>query len=200
MQAASLLIRPAGSVESVTVWNDLPGNAVAGGVMVEIGDLWAAEQRKLVLTFNVPVMSALGLAEIAQLELRYVTLPGFVEQTITVPVHVNVVPGDQAAGRIPDSKVRTELVYQQVQNEKRRAADALRKGDLPAAQQAYDEARRRLAEQMKACPSPELDEEQEVISRLRRRAIDGDIAWSAKAARMDHNYKSRKRGRRGPEM
>jgi len=200
VQAASLLIRPAGSVESVTVWNDLPGNAVAGGVMVEIGDLWAAEQRKLVLTFNVPVMSALGLAEIAQLELRYVTLPGFVEQTITVPVHVNVVPGDQAAGRIPDTKVRTELVYQQVQNEKRRAADALREGDLPAAQQAYDEARRRLAEQMKACPSPELDEEQEVISRLRRRAIDGDIAWSAKAARMDHNYKSRKRGRRGPEM
>ena len=200
VQAASLLIRPAGSVESVTVWNDLPGNAVPGGVMVEIGDLWAAEQRKLVLTFNVPVMSALGLAEIAQLELRYVTLPGFVEQTITVPVHVNVVPGDQAAGRIPDTKVRTELVYQQVQNEKRRAADALREGDLPAAQQAYDEARRRLAEQMKACPSPELDEEQEVISRLRRRAIDGDIAWSAKAARMDHNYKSRKRGRRGPEM
>ena len=52
VQAASLLIRPAGSVESVTVWNDLPGNPVPGGVMVEIGDLWAAEQRKLVLTFK----------------------------------------------------------------------------------------------------------------------------------------------------
>lgn len=200
VQAASLLIRPAGSVESVTVWNDLPGNAVAGGIMVEIGDLWASEQRKLVLTFKVPVMTALGLAEIAQLELRYVTLPGFVEQTITVPVHVNVVPGDQAAGRIPDAKVRTELVYQQVQDEKRRAADALRDGDVRRAQQAYDEARRRLVEQMKACPAPELDEERLVVENLRRRADAGDVAWSAKASRMDTDYKSRKRGRRGPEV
>ncbi len=200
VQAASLLIRPAGPVESVTVWNDLPGNTVPGGIMIELGDLWAAEQRKLVLTFKVPAMAALGLAEIARLELRYVTLPDFVEQTITVPVHVNVVPGDQAAGRIPDPKVRTELVYQQVQGEKRRAADALREGDVQQARRSYDEARRRLAEQMKASPAPELDEEQRVIENLRRRADAGDVAWSAKSARMDVDYKSRKRGRRGPEV
>lgn len=200
VQAASLLIRPAGSVESMTVWNDLPGNPVPGGIMVELGDLWASEQRKLVLTFKVPAMTALGLAEIAQLELRYVTLPAFVEQTITVPVHVNVVPGDQAAGRIPDAKVRTELVYQQVQEEKRRAAEALREGDLRKAQNAYDEARRRLAEQMEACPAPELAEESEVINTLRHRADMGDVMWSAKSAMMDRHYKSRKRGRRGPEV
>lgn len=198
VQAASLLIRPAGSVESLTVWNDLPGNRVPGGIMVEIGDLWASEQRKLVLTFSVPAMAALGLAEIAELELRYVTLPSFTEQTITVPVHVNVVPGDQAAGRIPDAKVRTELVYQQVQDEKRRAADALREGDMRAAREAYDAARRRLAKQMKACPAPELDEERLVVERLRRRADAGDVAWSAKASRMDSSHKSRKRGRREP--
>jgi hypothetical protein len=31
--------------------------------------------------------------------------------TVTVPVHVNVVPGDQAAGRVPDPVLRSELVY-----------------------------------------------------------------------------------------
>jgi len=200
VQAASLLIRPAGPVESVTIWNDLPGNRVPGGIMVELGDLWACEQRKLVLTFKVPAMSALGLAEIAQLELRYVTLPAFAEQTITIPVHVNVVPGDRAAGRIPDAKVRTELVYQQVQDEKRRAADALREGDLGRARDAYDAARRRLAEQMKACPAPELDDERRVVEKLRRRADAGEVSWSAKASRMDSAHKSRKRGRRGPEL
>lgn len=46
-------------------------------------------------------MAGLGLAQIAELELRYVTVPEFTEETVTVPVHVNVVPGDQAAGRIP---------------------------------------------------------------------------------------------------
>lgn len=200
VQAASLLIRPAGSVESVTVWNDLPGNRVPGGIMVEVGDLWASERRKLVLTFRVPAMAALGLAEIARLELRYVTLPSFTEQTITVPVHVNVVPGDQAAGRIPDAKVRTELVYQQVQDEKRRAADALREGDVPGARKAYDAADRRLAEQIEACPAPELDEERIVVERLRRRADEGDVSWSAKASRMDSDLKSRRRGRRGPDV
>jgi len=39
---------------------------------------------------------------------------------VTILVHVNVVPGDQAAGQIPDTKVRTELIYQQVQEAKRR--------------------------------------------------------------------------------
>jgi Ca-activated chloride channel family protein len=145
-------------------------------------------------------MTALGLAEIAQLELRYVTLPSFTEQTITVPVNVNVVPGDQAAGRIPDAKVRTELVYQQVQDEKRRAADALREGDVPKARDAYEAARERLAEQIEACPAPELDEESRVVENLRLRAEEGDVAHTAKASRMDVNYKSRKRGRRGPQV
>lgn len=197
VQAASLLIRPAGSVESVTVWNDVPGNPVPGGIMVELGDLWASEQRKLVLTFKVPAMTALGLAEIAQLELRYVTLPAFVEQTITVPVHVNVVPGDQAAGRIADPKVRTELVYQQAQGEKRRAADALREGEIDAAVRRYEAARQSLAAQMDEHPDAELAEEIRILEQLRRRARE-EAQWSAKAARMDASYKSRKRGRRGP--
>jgi hypothetical protein len=93
--------------------------------------------------------------------------------------------------------VRTELVYQQAQQDKRRAADALGAGDVDGAIGAYDEARRRLAAQMQASPSAELDEETEAIGRLMRRAIGGERAWSAKAARMDHHYKSRRRGRPG---
>ena len=61
-----------------------------------------ARTRKLVLTFDVPGMPALGLAEIASLDFTWVELPGLVQHSVTVPVHVNVVPGDQAAGRIPD--------------------------------------------------------------------------------------------------
>ena len=53
--------------------------------MVELGDLWAGEARKLLLTFAVPADAGLGLAEIAELELRYVALPDFAEQTVTIP-------------------------------------------------------------------------------------------------------------------
>ncbi|MCU0314134.1 MAG: hypothetical protein MUC84_08765, partial [Solirubrobacteraceae bacterium] len=197
VQAASLMVKPSAPVDSVTIWNDLPAQPVAGGIMAEVGDLWAGERRKLVLSFSVPAVGALGLAQVAEIELRYVTLPGFAEQTITIPVNVNVVPGDEAAGRVADAQVRTELVYQQAQQDKRRAADALGAGDVDGAIGAYDEARRRLAAQMQASPSAELDEETEAIGRLMRRAIGGERAWSAKAARMDHHYKSRRRGRPG---
>jgi Ca-activated chloride channel family protein len=140
-------------------------------------------------------MPGLGLAQIAELEVRYVALPDMAEQTITLPVHVNVVPGDQAAGRISDPKVRTELVYQQVQKAKRRAADALRDGNHGMAQSAYRAARTQLDDVIAACPAPELEDERRILGELSDRVADGDTAWSAKFSRMDESRKSRKRGR-----
>jgi Ca-activated chloride channel family protein len=200
VQAASLVIRPDAAVDTVTVWNDLPAQPIDGGIMVELGDLWAGEQRKLVVSFAVPAKAALGLVQIAELEIRYVALPDFVEQTVTLPVNVNVVPGDQAAGRIPDPQVRTELVYQQVQDAKRKAADALRDGNHDAAHAVYRAARGQLDDVMLSCPSPELADELQIITELSDRVVDGDAMWSAKFSRMDQARKSRKRGRGDLEM
>lgn len=197
IQAASLVIRPDATVDTVTVWNDLPGAPIEGGIMVELGDLWAQEKRTLVLTFAVPAKATHGLTRIAELEVRYVTVPELVEQTVTLRVHANVVPGDQAAGRIADPHVRTELVYQQTQDAKRKAADAIRNGDHGAAQAAYDGAHGLLEDAMASSPSPELADELRLISELSERVDRGDAAWSAKFSRMDQARKSRKRGR-GP--
>jgi len=194
IQAASLIVRPAAPVEGVAVHNDVPAQPVPGGIMLELGDLWSGEERKVVLTFDVPAKTALGLAEVAVLELRFVALPGFREQTVTVPVHVNVVPGDQAAGRIPDPKVRDELVYQEVQAAKRRASEALRRGDAGAAADAYAAAAAQV--DGLAAPAPELAEEALILRDLRDRARDGGGAWAAKYGLMDAARKSRKRGRR----
>lgn len=195
VQAASLIVRPEASVDSVTIWNDLPSTAIDGGIMVELGDLWAGEERKLLLTFAVPAMAALGLAQIAALELRYVALPEFAEQTVTIPVHVNVVPGDQAAGRIPDPRVHTELVFQRVQRDKRAAGDALRAGDDAAAARHLGRAQRSAGLAHAAAPSAEWAEELDVLRRMRGHAEAGDAEWSIKTARMEER-KLRKRGRR----
>ncbi len=45
------------------------------------------------------------------LELRYVELPAATKHEIKAPVDVDVVPGDEAAGRIPDPTVRSELTF-----------------------------------------------------------------------------------------
>ncbi len=142
VQAASLLIRPIGEVEGVELFNDLPAQAVEGGVMIELGDLWAGEQRTLLIGLHVPAMPGLGLAEIATLELRYVALPNMVEETVTLPIFVNVVPGDQAAGRMANPKVRQELLFQQAQEHKRTAMDDLARGDATGAAQTLRDAAR----------------------------------------------------------
>ena len=192
VQAASLAVRPSGDVQAITVWNDLPSHAIEGGVVVELGDLWAGEERKLLVTLAVPAVPSLGLAQVATLELTYVALPALAEQTVTLPVHVNVVPGDQAAGRVPDPTVRSELVFQRTQQAKRRAAEALGAGDVQAARAAYRAAAADIAA---AAPSSEAAAEAEIIGRLDAYVSNGEARLAAKLSRMEHARKSRQRGR-----
>ena len=193
VQAASLTIRPAGDVAAITVWNDLPSHAIEGGVLAELGDLWAGEERKVLLTLAVPAVAELGLAQVASLELTYVALPDLVEQTITLPIHVNVVPGDQAAGRIPDPKVHSELLFQRSQQAKRRAAEALNRGDTAAARAEYQSAAAYLAS---AAPDDaELAQEAQILADLDEHVAAGEASFAAKLSRMEHAAKGRQRGR-----
>jgi Ca-activated chloride channel family protein len=132
-QAASVLIRPSERVRAVRVLNDLSVTGPDGGLFAELGSFYADEQRRLLLVFDVPALAALGLTQIATLEFSYVESPALKQHTITVPPHINVVPGDQAAGRIPDPAVRSEVLYQQVQQAKRRASTHLSAGDTTSA-------------------------------------------------------------------
>src|SRR3954447_14947784 len=187
VQAASLLVRPTSEVQSVMVYNDLPAHAVDGGVMVELGDLWAGEQRTVLLGLGVPAIAALGLAQVAAIELRYVTLPALFEQTITLPINVNVVPGDEAAGRVSDPKVRTERLFQEAQEAKRRAADAIARG-------AEGDARAMLSDAGATLAGID-DDERAVLLDLAAEIRAGSAAGAAKRSRMEHHRKSRKRGR-----
>ena len=61
IQAASLTIRPGSDATAIHLVNDLPATAVGGAVMVELGDFYAGEERRLMLALDVPAMSGLGL-------------------------------------------------------------------------------------------------------------------------------------------
>jgi Ca-activated chloride channel family protein len=201
-QAANLVIRPTGDVASVTLHNDLPVTGIEDGVMVELGDLLYDETRRLVLTLAVPAMPALGLAKVADLTLSYVELPALTTHTIEIPVHVNVVPGDQAAGRIPDPVVTSELAFQQAQHGKRRAGEALRGGDADAAVRAYKESADRLDEALPSAPDEmrsDLAAEASLLREMADRVAWGDHARLSKFGESDQAHKTRKRGRRRPE-
>jgi Ca-activated chloride channel family protein len=111
---------------------------------------------------------------------------------VTLPVSVNVVPGDEAAGRIPNPKVRQELLFQQAQKAKRDAADAIARGDDAAAEQILGEADALMAG---SSASPELDDERQILLELRSDISAGASMRSSKRARMESSRKSHKRGR-----
>ncbi len=144
-QAASLLVKPGPQVSGITVLNDLPSTRTDDGILIELGDFYADEVRRLVIAFDVPGRPALGVAEVAELEFRYVELPQLVEHVVRVPLAVNVLPGDEAAGRVRSPEVEREKLLLTVQAAKKRSEDALREGDREGARSALLEGHEMIA-------------------------------------------------------
>jgi len=201
-QAASLLIRLTPHVRVVHVVNDLPVTSTADGVLAELGSFYADEIRKLLLVFEVPAIPALGLAEVATLEFTYVELPALKQHTVTMPLHVNVLPGDEVAGRVPDPVVRTELVYQKVQQAKRRASGHLSAGDAEAAMADIREAQAYVRDSLATAPpgplAADMAEEAQALAYMAEQTEQGMITRAAKYSSMDAHYKSSMRGRSRP--
>lgn len=196
-QAASLLIRMSPHVRSVQVLNELSVTKTADGVMAELGSFYADETRKLLLVFDIPAIPAMGLAEVATLEFTYVELPAVKQHTVTVPLHVNVVPGDQAAGRIPDPTVRTELAYLRAQQAKRRASTYLSAGDTDSALTELRHARATVDGAVACAPgalAKELHDEVVALDYLVEETERGTVARATRYSSADAASKSRFRG------
>lgn len=132
-QAASLRLTRTPHVAGIEVLNDLPVVGLPDGAMLELGSFYAGETRRLLIKLHVPSIPALGLTQAATLEFVHVALPDLVQHTTTLPIQVNVVPGDQAAGRVPDAEVRSEALFQQTQRQKQEASRSMSAGDARGA-------------------------------------------------------------------
>jgi Ca-activated chloride channel homolog len=200
VQAATLTVTFQPAVQMVKLYNDLPAHQIADGtVMVELGDLYAQEQRKLLMRFQVPAMASLGLAQIATLSLTHVELPGLVEHTMTVPITVNVVPGDEAAERVPDPTVRSEVLFQEAQDTKRRASEAFERGDVDAGQTLLAETRAVLDAAELIAPGSVVESiraERDEVGRMHGITDAMGAPYMSKLTRDSYHQQNRKRGRR----
>jgi Ca-activated chloride channel family protein len=194
VQAASLLVKPGPDISTITVLNDLPSTTAPDGVLVELGDFYAQETRRLVLAIEVPGRASLGVAQVAELVFTYVELPALVQHTVSVPLSVNVLPGDEAAGRVRKPEVEREKLLLSVQQAKRDSEEALRAGDPMAAGQIMGAAATMLA----AVPMPddavleEIDWFQQSIDHLQ----DRDTSYNIKRSMASRSARSR--GSRDP--
>ncbi len=198
VQAVTLTVRFVPEVQ-LSLYNDLPAHQVADGeVSIELGDLYGSEARKLLLKLAVDGMSGLGVAQIAELELRYVESATLTEHTVTLPVTVNVVPGDETAGRVPDPVVQSEKLYQEGQAAKLRASQAYESGDLDAGASYLLDSQQLLGSAMDIAPAPirsamrvEMDEINDVMSV----AGAAGAGYASKMTRDSYHRNNRKRGR-----
>ncbi|WP_457188647.1 vWA domain-containing protein [Nocardioides sp. P5_E3] len=203
VQALSLTVRFEPAVEFLRLYNDLPAQQIGDGqVMIELGDLFSEETRKVLLKLKVPALSQLGLARVATLELAYVELPGLVEQVVSLPITVNVVPGDEAAGRVPHPSVHSEVLFQEAQDVKRRASEAFEHGMFDVGQRLIGETKERLARSFEVAPEslkPEIRVELDEVSRMERIGLDSGPTGApmmSKMSRDSYHRMNRKRGRR----
>ena len=199
VRAASLLVRVPEHLAGVTVANDLPLATTTDGVVVELGNLHSGETRRLVLTLAIPAAGVIGPMDIATLDLSYVDLAGQEKRTVGIPLRVNVVPAGQAAARVPDPVVRTELVYQRVQRAKRSASRHLSAGERDEALAELDAATQlvgsSLDDGLPEALAADLALEAEELRYATGLVRAGGHSLSAKYLSMSSSYKSRKRGR-----
>jgi Ca-activated chloride channel family protein len=113
----------------IEILQRLPHYQEGDTYVLQLGDLYAGENRRFVLDIEVPGMSALGLTTIADITLEYLDVEQMREISVSMPVQVNVVPDDVAKGRLADAVVRAERLILTAQNEKATAVEELLKGE-----------------------------------------------------------------------
>ena len=176
--------------------------------VVQLGDLYAGENRRFVIDIEVPGMPALGLTTIADITLEYLDVAKMEEITVSMPVKVNVVPDDVAKGRLADPVVRAERLILTAQSEKATAIDELRSGNTTQASSRLkttaEHLRReastiRVTDERTAESLQMITSEADEMDALAKSAEFDDVVYSSKRLTENFSLKSRARKMRNKD-
>ena len=171
--------------------------------VVQLGDIYAGENRRFVLDIEVPGMPSLGLIKIADITLEYLDVAKMEEISVSLPVHVNVVPNDVAQGRLSDPVVRAERLILTAQNEKANAIEELRNGKATEAAARLKKTSATLRNEVSKLNAKDertaeslqlMNNEADDLDGLARVAESEEIQYSSK--RLTENFSFNSRGRK----
>ena len=189
-------------VPSIEILQRLPHWKDGETFVVQLGDLYSGENRRFVIDLDVPGIASLGLCKIADITIEYLDLAQRQEISVTMPVNVNVVPGDVAAGRIADPIVRAERLILEAQTAKSLAVDELLNGKIKEASTRLKGAASSLRREASLIPVTDersaeslaiIKAEADEIDLLAQTAEDQDVLYSSK--RMTESYSRKTRSR-----
>ena len=173
--------------------------------VLQLGDLYAGENRRFMIDIEVPGIKALGLCQIAEITIEYLNLADRQEISVTTPINVNVVPGDQAAGRIANPVIRAERLIIAAQSEKATAIEELRSGNSKEASARLLKTVAKLRSEASLIPVTDeasaeslilIRSEADEIEKLAEMAKNEDISYSSKRLTEDFSRKTRARKER----
>ncbi len=198
-QNVSVEIRPSDEVKLLGVLNEYPVTSVQGGLQLNLGDAYGEDLRRIVFELHIPQLARLGVAKVADVVVRYVTVGDEVAaKEITIPVNINMVNADEATSVDPDKQVVEEVTIlkaARAQKEARRRADG---GDYKGAQQML----RNAASDLRAAApdSPRADELLQDAELMEGSAdMAGPGAWTSHHSKSLHfNQRMRNQSRRRP--
>ena len=186
-------------IQRLPFWKD--GN----DYFVQLGDFYSGEERRFVMDLSIPGIAALGLCKVAEISIEYLDLQQKCEVQVVLPVHVNVVPADVAAGRVEDPIVRAERLILSAQAEKAIATQELQAGktkEASARLKGPAENLRRVASEIRVVDERTAEslaiilEEANDIEVLAETAEVEDAAFSQKRLHEDYSRKTRSRNQR----
>ncbi|MFM8897168.1 MAG: vWA domain-containing protein [Actinomycetales bacterium] len=200
--AATIRITPQGdAIDGIRVRQQLPAWREPGAIVLNVGDLYAGEERKVLIAFDVPAVSDLGTCTIAEIAIDFTSVANLAEHHVLLPVTVNVVPGDQARNRVPNPVVQVERLIADADDAKKSAIQALREHQEDAADDTLgsalgglQELRSQLVELDDPLLLARLDEATEDVGGLRASLADRVVESSLKL--MTDSMASSSRGRK----
>ncbi len=177
--------------------------------VVQLGDLYSGENRRFMIDVDVPGIALLGLCKIADITIEYLDLAQRQEISVTMPVNVNVVPGDVAAGRIADPIVRAERLILEAQTAKSLAVDELLNGQIKEASTRLKGVASSLRREASLIPVTDersaeslaiIKAEADEIDVLAQTAEDQDVLYSSKRMTESYSRKTRSRNVRNQQI
>ena len=188
------------AVPTIEILQRLPYWMDGPTYVVQLGDLFSGENRRFVIDIEVPGIAALGLCKLADIVIEYLNLADRQEISVTLPVNVNVVPGDVAAGRVSNPIVRAERLILDAQSAKSLATEEILKGKTKEASTRLNGAANNLRREASLIPVTDeasaqslalIKAEADEIEALAQTAQDYDIAYSSKRMTESYSHKTR---------
>lgn len=208
VMACLLRIKPKfGVVSGVRVLHDLPHWIDGDALVINVGDLFSGEERKVMFTLSVPALEDQGTSVVADVVLEYTELPDMAEHSVGLPIAINVVPGDEARNRIPNPVVEVERLMADIDSRKRDVSSHLRSGSIADAQRTLAGAIKDLNDKRSeiktrgadASLSVRLDEAAHDLLKLAGDVQREDADYASKSVMHSLNATSRGRKVRGQE-